>query len=249
MGKRGDGGSSADDAGWFSEGMAEFYACFIPGRFGLRDRGWVRRVANGMLSAYYTNPLVGVGNKEAAERAGKTAHAARLAYKRGFTHLVKADHRLRDLSSHLGSKVVNEYYGIAAGELVVPAEECLAREGLSLVRRDQEVFQLWFQEESFNERVIVGLEEGSRAQKAGLREGDRLLRNGYLWQVCDEFEREMRVVVARKEEGRGEEGEEEAKGEDGEGRKDEKKEREVEVKIRFWPRGWEKVECWQWVIE
>jgi hypothetical protein len=73
---------------------------------------------------------------------------------------------------------------------------------------------------SFDDGVVRGLKDGSRAEQAGLKEGDRIVRSSYLWRCVDHFEEQMKVVVER------------------EG---------VETDIKYWPRSFEMAKSWQMV--
>ncbi|KAI9745653.1 MAG: hypothetical protein M1818_001187 [Claussenomyces sp. TS43310] len=72
--------------------------------------------------------------------------------------------------------------------------------------------------ESFDRRIVSGLKDGSRAAAAGLRNGDRVVWNSYLWQCAGDYDRKMEVVVDRVGE---------------------------HVRIERWPRTYQKVESWQ----
>jgi hypothetical protein len=68
--------------------------------------------------------------------------------------------------------------------------------------------------------VVRGLKAGSRAEQAGLKEGDRIVKSSYLWRCVDHFKEKMTVAVER------------------EG---------AEMEIRYWPRGFEMAKSWQMV--
>lgn len=70
------------------------------------------------------------------------------------------------------------------------------------------------------EGIVKGLKMGCRAEKAGLREGDRILRSSYAWKCIDDFKEMIEVVLLR------------------EGK---------DKRMKWWPRSWEKVESWQMV--
>jgi hypothetical protein len=90
-----------------------------------------------------------------------------------------------------------------------------------LVKVKQEVLDFGMDKQAMEEEGIMnGLKVGSRAEKAGLREGDRILRSSYAWKCVDDFEEMIEVVVLR------------------EGK---------EKRLKWWPRSWEQVESWQMV--
>jgi hypothetical protein len=51
--------------------------------------------------------------------------------------------------------------------------------------------------DSFDERVVKGLRDGSRAKEAGLVEGDKIVWNSYPWQCAGDYEKKMEVLVER----------------------------------------------------
>ena len=126
------------------------------------------------------------------------------------------------LKAELGESAIHEYNDMVAGKLVIPAKDCLGSD-FELVRRDQEMFELGFRESSLNSRQIVGLVAGSRAADAGLEEGDKILKNTFLWQSADDYAQEMRLTVRRVE-----------------GQRE-------EMEVDYWPRKREKVKSYQLV--
>jgi hypothetical protein len=112
--------------------------------------------------------------------------------------------------------------GMEGGELIVPPEDCFAKYGLKMVRRDVEKFEAGFDPGSLraNANMIKGLVAGSRAAEAGLREGDEVVRSWMLWGAGDALENMMEVTVRR----------------DGK-----------EQTFKYWPRSYAKVENWVWV--
>jgi hypothetical protein len=73
---------------------------------------------------------------------------------------------------------------------------------------------------SFEEGVVRSLKGGSRAEQAGLKEGDRIVRSSYPWRCVDRFDEQMRVVVERGG---------------------------LEIEIEYWPRNFEMADSWQMV--
>ena len=123
------------------------------------------------------------------------------------------------LSTELGNVAVDEYKAMAAGSILCLPEDCLSPK-FRYVRHDQEMLEIGFDASTFNSRIVTGLREGSRAARAGLMEGDKLVRNSFAWQCAGDFERTMEMVVMR--------------GGD-------------MVEITYWPRSWETVESWRFV--
>ncbi|KAK3378981.1 hypothetical protein B0T24DRAFT_589587 [Lasiosphaeria ovina] len=88
------------------------------------------------------------------------------------------------LAGILGSDTAarESFAGMANGSLIVPSGDAFARFGLKMVRRDAEKLDLGFDSRYLGSRV-QGLKTGSRAEQAGLREGDQIMelvvrRNG-----------------------------------------------------------------------
>ncbi|GAB1309942.1 Peptidase M61 catalytic domain-containing protein [Madurella fahalii] len=106
------------------------------------------------------------------------------------------------------------------GRLIVPSSDSLAQFGLKMVRRDVENLELGFSESSFGRGVIVGLVPGSRAEQAGLRDGDEIVRFWVFSTAGESLDNKMKVVVRRQGQ---------------------------EIPILYWPRSYDKVESYQWV--
>ena len=122
----------------------------------------------------------------------------------------------------LGSNALKDFESMQAGNLVIPPSDCLASEGFELVRMDQEIFELGFNEESLDEQEISGLIPGSRAALSGLKDGDAFEAATPPWQTADVFKQNMVVRVKKGEE---------------------------LIDHTFWPRGWKTVESYQWVLK
>lgn len=103
------------------------------------------------------------------------------------------------------------------GTLIVPPTNSLAKFGLKMVRRDAERFEPGFVVSS---NRVTSLVKGSRAEEAGLEEGDQVVSTWALWGAGDSLDNMMQVVIVR----------------DGQ-----------EHVIKYWPRSYEKVENWMWV--
>ncbi|KUJ24363.1 uncharacterized protein LY89DRAFT_19463 [Mollisia scopiformis] len=85
---------------------------------------------------------------------------------------------------------------------------------------DQEFLDFGMDRKSFEYGIVMDLKSGSRAEEAGLREGDKLLWSSHQWKCVDHFDAEMEVSVER----------------DGD-----------EKKIKYWPRSHEKAKSWQMI--
>ncbi|KAG8169419.1 hypothetical protein KVR01_000164 [Diaporthe batatas] len=112
------------------------------------------------------------------------------------------------------------YDAMFKGDLIVPSEECLERYGLKLVKMKWHKFELGFETQSMREFKVRGLVPGSAADKAGVKEGDVIVKGFMVWIVEDELDVPMRIVVLRNGK---------------------------EVQIEWWPRSDEVVEAYGWV--
>jgi hypothetical protein len=71
---------------------------------------------------------------------------------------------------------------------------------------------------SFATGIVKGLEVGSRAEIAGILEGDKIVWSSHEWRCVEHFSENMVLVIER---------------------------RGIRTKVQYWPRGWETVESWQ----
>ena len=77
---------------------------------------------------------------------------------------------------------------MTAGRLLVPATSALGPD-FERVPEDREQYPLGFAEQSLTKRIFSGLEEGSRAAQAGLRNGDIIVRSTFMFESVDHFAR------------------------------------------------------------
>ncbi|KAL1881189.1 hypothetical protein Daus18300_001040 [Diaporthe australafricana] len=117
-------------------------------------------------------------------------------------------------------KFDTSYEAMFKGDLIIPSEDCLERYGMKLVKMEWHKFELGFRTQSMREFKVRGLVSGSAADKAGVREGDVIVRGFMVWGVEDEMDVPMRLTVLR------------------EGK---------EVEFEWWPRSDEVVEAYGWV--
>lgn len=89
------------------------------------------------------------------------------------------------------------YDAMFKGDLVIPSEDCLQRYGLKLVKMGWKKFELGFDTQSMREFKVRGLVAGSAAEKAGVKEGDAIVRGFMVWGVEDELDIPMRLTVLR----------------------------------------------------
>lgn len=121
----------------------------------------------------------------------------------------------------LGDETRQRYEDMLSGKVILIDIRLFSSEGSHVLKQvDMEFLDFGMDREGFAEGVVKGLKEGSRAQQAGLKEGDRIVKSSYLWRCVDHFEEKMKVVVER------------------EG---------VETEFKYWPRSFEKAKSWQMV--
>ncbi|MFT4196438.1 MAG: hypothetical protein QM601_00760 [Pseudoxanthomonas sp.] len=80
---------------WYSEGTAEYYSLLLSLRSGVFDRDEFLKAINERADGYYDNPFRGFSNAAAGERFWKDARAQRVPYGRGFMYLANVDAQLR----------------------------------------------------------------------------------------------------------------------------------------------------------
>lgn len=234
---------------WYSEGTAEFYKVTMAYRAGLIDRERVLSELNSMAEGYYSNPYINASNEEAGEFFWQDGLAQRVPYGRGFMYLMSTDERIRQatngqyalddlvltinrlqsqgervgnerwqalLAGYIGDAAYDYHQAMVSGELIIPPETtfgpCLRVEE-SLVRP----FQLGF--DRMNLGTVTGLETGSNAAVAGLKENDSIVRFTPLRHLRNNETAEMTITVVR----------------DG-----------AELEITYLPRG-EEIQAWKWV--
>ena len=234
-------------------GVAVYYGGFLPYKFGIVNEQQFVQSINREASAYYTNPSRALSNSEAAARAWEDFEIQRLPYSRGAMYFLDVNAKIMGISKGTRSidepvlellrrkkngqkygleewlDILEKEFGLTAkqdweimgrGELVIPASNALGPD-YELVRSDQEPWELGFFASSMTSRIIDGLIPSSRAAEAGLRDGDVLLRNDFLSNSADHYERNLTLAIRRDD--------------------------SREINISYWPRRWDKVECYQWV--
>ncbi|KAH8594940.1 hypothetical protein B0O99DRAFT_623992 [Bisporella sp. PMI_857] len=243
----------ADD-GWYNEGGANYYACIAPFEGGAVDKSYLVKHLNNNAQAYYTSSTIDMEWKYVVDHFWDTFELTKTPYNRGFIYLAQLQGLIsRATNGKLGiDSIVLElyrrqishqannskvFYSLLAsiigkdetekrrkamenGSLIVPPHDCLEKYGLKLVRQDVEKFEPGFDSNSLRKKIITGLVKGSRAEQAGLKEGDKVVTSWMLWTAGDALENMMQVTVLRNGQ---------------------------EVKIKYWPRSFEKVETWKWV--
>lgn len=120
----------------------------------------------------------------------------------------------------MGVEFRQRYEDFVAGRTIILIPELYGAKTHYLKQVDQELLDFGMDQKCFEYGLVMGLKSGSRAEEAGLREGDKILWSSHEWRCVDHFDAEMEVIVER----------------DGE-----------EMPLRYWPRSREKVKSWQMV--
>lgn len=124
------------------------------------------------------------------------------------------------LNAELGQPGLAAYSAMSSGLPFIKVKDG-AKLGLNLtfVRRDLPQYELGFDESSISSKRITGLVKGSRAEEAGLREGEEVMDGSLYGWTADDAGRKMRLKVRRGGE---------------------------VVEVEYWPRTRHLVESWQW---
>ncbi|KAK0759502.1 LOW QUALITY PROTEIN: hypothetical protein N5P37_007690 [Trichoderma harzianum] len=226
---------------WYHEGLAEYYQVLLRFRFGLLSAREYLQQVNEKLVAYYTNPLATWSLERVQKVTWNMTDAQRMPYMRGFAFALQvndvlrtAGHSIDDLVGPLadrlqgGESVGVEDYLQRLSQLLGGDEtraDSLVTEmkEVRLVQRKLEKFELGFDESSLLQgpRIVKGLIQGSRAQLAGIQDGDRIeLECGSTHlTVRSQFSATLKLRVFR--------------------------EGNAPFVVEFWPRSQDKVEAYQ----
>ncbi|KAK0806031.1 hypothetical protein LTR02_003254 [Friedmanniomyces endolithicus] len=90
-----------------------------------------------------------------------------------------------------------QYRDMAAGGFLNLPSSTLSHFDLRVVATAQERLELGFDTASLNSRVISGIVLGSRADEAGIKDGDAIVQTKSIWQVADDISRNMRMRLMR----------------------------------------------------
>jgi hypothetical protein len=237
---------------WYVEGIANYYGVMIPWRHGILDAEDCVAYVNETLVSYYTSPYRSLPEGELLDWGNVLK--IQLPYARGFAFLLKMDALIRKSSAGAASlddvaldllhkrnngEIVQQKEWIASvkqflgetkakqmlsamlnGELVILPPDTL--EGYRGLCVGKEPFDLGFSVPSFfSKRVVEDVVKGSRADEAGVKDGDRIVSATRLWLIMEDFDKLMELTLKRGEEN---------------------------ISIKYWPRGQEKVDCWQFVL-
>lgn len=90
------------------------------------------------------------------------------------------------LNAELDPSALDQFKAMDADDVIIPATDRLAPD-FKLVRHDQEVLDLGFNDSSYKTRVVSGLRAGSRVAEAGLKEGDEIWKSTFIWASAGRF--------------------------------------------------------------
>jgi predicted metalloprotease with PDZ domain len=126
------------------------------------------------------------------------------------------------LEAQIGTLAKISFTVMKSGKWLIRIPEDAFGPCFPLKRVDQYEYDLGFDEHVIGRKTgtVTGLKPGSRAETAGLRNGDKILWNQSMGNSLEAYESTMKLRVVRP-------------GED--------KERFIE----YWPRSWQKTEAWE----
>jgi hypothetical protein len=87
------------------------------------------------------------------------------------------------------------YEQIKIGSVILFPEKFFRPATYRMQSVQQEVLDFSMDRESFKEGIIRGLKVGSRAKKAGLKDGVRILSSLPMWKYIDHINAEIELVV------------------------------------------------------
>jgi predicted metalloprotease with PDZ domain len=177
--------------------------------------------ARGMVYLLRTDYILA---KAAKDMRSKTTRPlddilAELAVRRLNGEKIQARDWLESLYPYLGKERADkDFADMTSGKTIDLSDTEVLGDVGKLVKIQQEVLEFGFDRKSLDIRVVTDLKEGSRAELAGLREGDEIVWNSRVSVCKEDFESNMRLVVER-----------------GNGK----------FRIEYWPRSFEMVPVWQ----
>jgi predicted metalloprotease with PDZ domain len=89
----------------------------------------------------------------------------------------------------MGDEAMQRYQEMLSGSTILLPVEVFGAKTHYLKQVDQEILDFGMERSSFDEGAVRGLKKGSRAEEAGLRDGDKIVRSSYIWRCEYLFER------------------------------------------------------------
>jgi hypothetical protein len=249
------------DIDWLFEGIKNTLSIYLPFRppNQFRTGHYFQSTLSMLCMKYYTNPLFHVPHSEVLALVSEgNAYAKEILAARAWAFVIGTDFAVRKLveitkppqrpvedlafkqlakkkangerhgieewiqllTPRMGDEARKRYEDMCDGKVILLSVEVFGARTHYLKQVGQKILDFGMDRESFEDRAVKGLNMGSRAEKAGLRAGDRIVRSSYPWKYVNHFEAQMEVVVTREEE---------------------------ELKVKYWPRAFEKAKSWQMV--
>ena len=215
---------------WYTEGAAEYYSVLLSLRAGTIDHARFLSLINRKAEGYYTGTYRALSNAEAGKLFWKDPRAQRVPYERGFLYLARLDGQIRARSrgkrsvdnlvldvlarqrkgeivgvpewrglvvAELGQSAGREFDAMVAGKLIPPPRQAFAP-CYRLVPATLTRFELGFSDTRPD--LVKDLRANTAAARAGLREGDAIVKMTPLAGVRDNPSAEMAMEVRRGDE-------------------------------------------------
>ncbi|TVY73131.1 hypothetical protein LSUE1_G007422 [Lachnellula suecica] len=125
---------------------------------------------------------------------------------------------LRPLMGEKGREMYEEM--CSESIMLLPVDRFFGPKTHRLMPIDQAILDFGMNVDSFDNGAVGGLKSGSRAEKAGFKEGDKITSSSHLQPCVDNFDAEMEVIIRR----------------DGE-----------DKTLKYWPRSFDKAKSWKFV--
>jgi hypothetical protein len=97
----------------------------------------------------------------------------------------------------MGNEAQERYEEMLSRIIILLNPELFGAKTHYLKQVDQEILDFGMARISFAEKMVNGLKKGSRAEEAGLKAGDKIMRHSYLWRCVDHFEEKMELLADR----------------------------------------------------
>lgn len=214
---------------WYTEGTAEYYSTLLALRSGAISLDKFLKLVNEKSNDYYTNVYRDLSNAEAGKKFWQDPRAQRVPYGRGFMYFARVDAQIRQASggrktlddlvltvvkqqragqkvtlvewekmvvAELGEQGKKDFDAMVAGTRIEMPANAFApcfKPGASTARP----FELGFDDMRLG--IVSNLREGSTAAKAGIKDGDKIVRMTPLTQVRDNDAATMDLTLQRGE--------------------------------------------------
>ncbi|KAL4957910.1 hypothetical protein BDW69DRAFT_191286 [Aspergillus filifer] len=200
------------DDGWYIEGIAELYSAFLPYRFGLCGKKYLRERLSSTLTTYGTSPRIEIDMLESQKDFHNDWYAELIPYARGCAYLLQDDividmglrwrrgeqllakDWLKYLRPYFGEpRVTQEFQNMLIGKVLDLIDAIVIHESRNLCAKTQEILEFGFDRSSIENRVVSGVVPGSRAALAGLADDDRTFFSASMDLVVEKGDANMHV--------------------------------------------------------